>query len=82
MTENEAYQAITATPPLCDIQNRTTEKKWKTVGYFTAEPHDNPATSKSMIEAAKFTGYGDAWMYANYLARRPNAEWWWAVVVR
>jgi len=83
MTETEAYQAVTETPAKCEIRNHAGSKKWYTVGYFTAEPRENPKTAKeNFVECARFIGQGDAHMYANMLARRPNSQWFWAVVIR
>ena len=83
MDETTAYQMIVeSSEAKCDIKNYRNGGKWITVGYFTEEPRENPRKSKAMIECAKFASMGDAWMHANLLARRPNAEWWWAVVVR
>ena len=83
--ENAIYDAICNTEPLTRLENYRQpggKRKWIAVGYFVTEPRDLPRTSKEFVEVARFTGEGDAHLYANVLARRPDARTWWAVVVR
>ena len=83
--EEALYKSFRDSKPRTLIHNyhdRAKKKKWLTVGYFETAPRDWPSSSKELVECAKFTSEGDAHLYANVLARRPDAREWWAVVVR
>jgi len=83
--ENKLYESFKNNGPVTRLSNYRqsgSKAKWITVGYFEKEPRDNPGRSKEMVECARFTAEGDAHLYANILARRPHAKYWYAVVVR
>jgi len=68
---------------LCEIANYYNHKrKWVTVGFFKSEPRDWPSKSRELVEVAKFVALGDAFLYANDLATRPEANFWYRIVIR
>ena len=83
--EHGLYDALKDSPLRTELRNyhqAGSKRKWVSVGYFVQEPRHSPSSSNEMVEVAKFTHEGDAHLYANLLARRPDAIAWWAVAVR
>ena len=69
-------------PKLIPIHNyiKSNKQKWFAVVFFTTIPHDHPRTSKEGQIVAKFTGQGDAWVYAKSKQSVPAPLW--SIVIR